>query len=572
VLLIAAGWIWLTRREPVREVSRIVPVTSYPGDEREPSLSPDGRQVAFSWGGEKDDNQDIYVKFLGELHPLRLTTDPAEDGYPVWSPDGQKIAFVRRHAGTQAEIILISSLGGGERILKQIRLGAWIAGRMLAWSPDGRSLCFVNEVGASGLHTLFLLSLDSGEVRQLLPEQDNGEGDSSPAFSPDGRWVAFARFTFPSYSELLLQRLSPKITPIGAPLSIKEAGVNPKAPVWMPDGKRLLFIEGSRILIAELGGAPARPFYVSSARFDELTLAGSAQRPRLVASLHTKANEIWTIPLDAKRTGRHGNAERMVPSTAGEGHPLFSPDGRYLAFRSNRGGRAEIWLADSDGANPRQLTHLSAYVTGYPHWSSDGQFIVFHARFLGEAQLYIARVADGATRQVTRSKPGFQTPSWSRDGRTLYSNALANGETFIYSVPAEGGVPKPLWEGADAVEVPGRNLLIYDKEDKGGIYARSLSGDATKNPERLLVADFYAPWGGFQAFEDGVYYVGYATGGRPRAFRFYSFQTRKSVDIAPSPSNLDMGLTVTPDRSRLAFGVNERGSEDLFEIEIREGG
>ena len=171
---------------------------------------------------------------------------------------------------------------------------------MLAWSADGRSLCFVNEVGASGRHALFLLSLDSGEMRRLLPEQDNGEGDASPAFSPDGRWLAFGRFTFPSCSELLLQRLSPKMKPIGAPLSIKEAGVNPKAPVWMPDGKRLLFIEGGRIMIAEAGGVSAQPFYISSARFDEVTLGGSAQRPRLVASFHTKANEIWTIPLDAK--------------------------------------------------------------------------------------------------------------------------------------------------------------------------------------------------------------------------------------------------------------------------------
>jgi Tol biopolymer transport system component len=63
-------------------------VTSYPGDEREPSLSPDSRQVAFSWDGE-DGRRHIYVKLLGEERPLRLTQDPGEDSFPAWSPNGK---------------------------------------------------------------------------------------------------------------------------------------------------------------------------------------------------------------------------------------------------------------------------------------------------------------------------------------------------------------------------------------------------------------------------------------------------------------------------------------------------
>ncbi len=98
---------WIVRPKPVSGVTGISHITTYPGDEREPSLSPDGRQVAFSWGGEKDQNRDIYVALVGEQQPIRLTNDPAEDGYPAWSPDGKQIAFIRRRAGTLAEIILI---------------------------------------------------------------------------------------------------------------------------------------------------------------------------------------------------------------------------------------------------------------------------------------------------------------------------------------------------------------------------------------------------------------------------------------------------------------------------------
>ena len=163
----------------------IRPVTTFPGDEREPSLSPDGRQVAFSWEGKKGDNRDIYVALLGEQDPLRVTFDSAEDAYPAWSPDGKHIAFIRRRAGDRADIMLVSSLGCRERKLREIRLGGWLATRMLAWSPDGKWLCFTNAVGALSHHALFLVSPESGEVKRLLPEGDNGLGDSSLAFR---RW------------------------------------------------------------------------------------------------------------------------------------------------------------------------------------------------------------------------------------------------------------------------------------------------------------------------------------------------------------------------------------------------
>ena len=569
LILIAAGWLWPARRNTVSSVARISPVTTYPGDESQPSLSPDGRQVAFSWGGEKGDNRDIYIAFLGEQHPVRLTTDPADDNYPAWAPDGKHIAFIRHRVGTQADIILIPAIGGPERILRRIRLAAWLSGRMLAWSPDGKWLCFTNEVGTSGHHVLFLLSPESGAVRQLLAEQDNGLGDSSPAFSPDGRWLAFGRFIGPAVSRLLLQPLSPDLTREGSPLVVADAGINPRAPVWMLDGKELFFLEGSRIMRSEAGG-PAKSFYVSRSAFDELTLA--APGPRLVASVQNGSNDIWTIPLDAKGLTAAGNAQPTVQSTAGESHPRFSPDGRMLAFQSDRSGKSEIWLADSNGENPRQLTHLSAYIAGFPHWSPDGQFLVFHARVPEvheEPQLYVVRVQDGVTTQVTHGKPGLTTPSWSMDGQTIYANAFEGGETHIYSLPAAGGARRLLWEGADAVESPGRKLLIYDKEDKAGVYTRSLAGDPAQNPERLLVNDFFAPWGGFIPVEDGIYYVGYTAAGIPRAFRFHSFATGVSVDVAPAPANLDIGLTVTPDRSRLAYSTKAEGGQDLVEIELR---
>src|SRR5207344_326294 len=97
LLAAAAVAVWLYRSTTkVPEVPpTVVPLTSYPGSESQPSFSRDGNQVAFSWDGEKQDNFDIYIKLIGPDKPLRLTHDPASDSNPAWSPDGRSLVFVR---------------------------------------------------------------------------------------------------------------------------------------------------------------------------------------------------------------------------------------------------------------------------------------------------------------------------------------------------------------------------------------------------------------------------------------------------------------------------------------------
>ena len=561
-----AIWAWLHGRNTDLKVVGISRITTYSGDEREPSLSPDGREVAFSWEGETGDNRDVYIKHIGQHDPVRLTNDSAEDAQPAWSPDGKSIAFLRRRSGTRADIMLVPAIGGTERKLREIRLGKWLNTRVLAWTPDGKWICFTDETAVSGHHRLFLLSPESNAVRLLLPEEENGIGDSSPAFSPDTRWLAYARFQYPFNSKLLIQRLSPDLIPQGTPLVIKDAGVNPKAPVWMSAGRRILFLDGSRIMDAEIGGS-AHPLYVSPSVFGELTLATSSRR--LLAPMQSVGGEIWMLPLGGQWLKIRGSAYRILQSSSGEGQPRFSPDGRSLAFTSDRSGASEVWIADSDGSRPRQLTYKSFHIAGYVRWSPDSKLVAFHGRLPSEPQIYTARIADGLVTQLTHRKPGLMAPSWASDGMSIYADALENGKNRTYRVPVPGGEPQLLFEGSDAIELPARNLLIFEKEDESGIYYRSLIGDIAKNPEHLIVSDYHTPWGGFYPVDNGIYYIGSTSAGRALAFRFYSFDTGSSMDVGAAPNNLGVGLAVTPDRTRLAYSTNSRGSEDLIQIDFR---
>ena len=161
----AAVSLYVFRLRPFsRAPMRTSPLTSLPGQERYPSFSPDGNQIAFAWDGGNGDNQDIYIKVVGAGVPLRLTTHPAADQKPVWSSDGRHIAFVR-FSEEGSGIFVIPALGGPERKIGSfIPEHEWAAGP--SWSPDGRTLA-LSESQAQGPLSIVLLSMDSLEKRRL---------------------------------------------------------------------------------------------------------------------------------------------------------------------------------------------------------------------------------------------------------------------------------------------------------------------------------------------------------------------------------------------------------------------
>ena len=118
LVLGAAYWLGSSgaERQPLPATLQSVPVTSYPGIERTPAISPNGDQVAFSWNGPSQDNFDIYVQLIGAGRPLRLTSNPAEEARPVWSADGRYIAFLRLSSG-KFDVTMVPALGGAERKL-----------------------------------------------------------------------------------------------------------------------------------------------------------------------------------------------------------------------------------------------------------------------------------------------------------------------------------------------------------------------------------------------------------------------------------------------------------------------
>ena len=175
---------WFLRRSTVPEKvatpSFPQPLTAYPGTERFPALTPDGKLIAFTWNGDQLENEDIYVRQTIESELVRLTSHPGADQMPTWSPDGHYIAFLRsaEKKGNPRHLMVIPALGGTEREIALVDDG-------LDWSPDGQYLAISGLNESGGGMGIFLISID-GNVRRRLtsPPPKGGSFDSTPRYSP----------------------------------------------------------------------------------------------------------------------------------------------------------------------------------------------------------------------------------------------------------------------------------------------------------------------------------------------------------------------------------------------------
>ena len=203
VIVGVTAWLLLSQRpSPGLAPMRPVALTSLTGAEFFPTFSPDGEQVAFSWNGTKQDNWDVYVTLVGSSDVRRLTSDPGEDARPAWSRDGRQIAFVRQRAD-DSTIHLVSPLGGAER-----RVGDFSGADSLDWSPDGQWLAvgnsgrlnfgflFLLRPAGKGPRGIHLVSVADGAARPLIVSKPN-RVDTKPAFSPDGRRLAYVSCELP---------------------------------------------------------------------------------------------------------------------------------------------------------------------------------------------------------------------------------------------------------------------------------------------------------------------------------------------------------------------------------------
>ncbi len=560
------GWLFRGPARKLPAAPEVVTLTSYVGFETSPSFSPDGNQVAFAWNGEKQDNYDIYVKLIGSPTPLRLTTDPADDVCPAFSPDGRSIGFLRVSKEQHATFIVIPAIGGPERIVAEnlYYFGQWT--NSFAWFPDGKWVV-TGTSSAQSPGGLSLLSTDTGETRSLTSPPPKSGPDNVPAVSPDGRTIAFSRLTGYSAAEIYLLDLTEDLKPKGEPRRLTSLKGAVYGFAWTPNGREVIFSylvfdsRGATLWKLPASGAaePEQlPFNTGQALFPAISRSGNRlayQRLMVVA-------KICRLSLSGPGVAS-GPATRFIASTRWDLAAQYSPDGKRIAFASDRSGTDGIWVSDADGSRPVELFSWRGEATGVPCWSADGQRVAF-ASGVGNREIYSIRASGGKPVRLTTDSAAYETSSWSRDGQWVYFSSDRTGRSELWKVSAAGGEAVQVSRNGGEVgfeSADGKSIYYTKAEPSTGLWKMPLSGG-----EESLVLPAMAGLC-FSPVTDGIYFIPVAGADGKSSLQFLSFATSKVQAVAPIPRPTFFGFSVSPDGRSVLFSQADEIGIDLMLVE-----
>jgi len=554
---------------------RITPFTSYVGEVAYPSFSPDGRQVVFTWNGEKQDNYDLYIKLIGGGDPLRLTRNPAYDSWAAWSPDGRQIAFSRWFVGKpEAQILVIPALGGAERLIGTGLVPEIWPIPVFAWSRDSRwLLCGYPE--SVTRTALTRIAVDTGERQRLSTPPQGWWGDDSPVLSPDGSELAFIRRHGPQEGNVYLLALTPDFLAAGEPRQITHEDCCVSNPLWTAGGREILYLKRDTDITAMYRVAPspgARPRPVTTIGTLGAQFSASPQADKLIYVSGAMDSDLWRVELPAVAGPSDGHDRVLAPtrvlsSSRMDAMPDFSPDGKRVAFCSNRSGSMEIWVADADGTNTRQVTSFDGPQALLPRWSPDGTQIAFHANTPGDRDIYVISAEGGKPRQMTTSAINYAA-SWSHDGTWLYFTSDRTGEFQCWKMPSRGGPAVQLTRqgGYGGIESSDGKLLYYAKTFASGVIWQVPVEGGEEKPVHPAVRSFRVAWN-FAVTAKGIYTA--ATENALAGFSLLLFHPASGeIEVLGRiPKSLGRSLAVSPDDRWFLFQDFPAGHGDLMLVE-----
>ena len=495
-------------------------LTNNPGTEYFPSLSPDGKDIAYA--AESDGSFDIFVQRVGGKRRENLTANSkADDTQPAFSPNGELIAF--RSEREPKGIYTIEVSGDNLKHVSDF-------GFHPSWSPDGKSLVVSSfgrdqpTVRTSPGQNLSIIDIETGSRREILSAEA-----TFPAWSPNGHRIAywFHSGTFGRRDIATIPANG------GEPVIVaKDFAVSNWNPVWSPDGKYLYFVSsrgGSmnfwRVAIDEESGAVSgdpEPIGAPSTYSRHLTFSRNGKRMAYVQTdnrsniqgvnfdahtLKTVGEPFWITegtreisraelspdgtqfvmrlirPTqdDLVISSRDGREWRDVTNDEPfDRYVRWSPDGKRLAFFSDRNGGGQVWISNADGTGLRQMTFDAdpEYATGFPVWSPDGtRLIVYHNGVTSLLETSEENIGQVVSTLPAPNAERIVAWDWSPDGKKL-AGVIAAGErrsigfysfdTNRYEAMVENNDEVPSWlpDSRHLIYADGRKIFMIDTETR----------------------------------------------------------------------------------------------------------
>lgn len=454
---IGAGVMWMLTPAvpaPVTRLSFTLPQAQSlsSGDRSVAAIAPDGTQVAYVAAPAA-----IYLRSMAALesHPIRGTEGLGNLGEPVFSPDGQSIVF---HAS-------------GDQTLKTIRVDGGVAVTLcravfpygVSWGANG--ILFV-EPGKGVMRVA-----PAGGEPQVLIRLDAGEAAQSPQFLPDGQHVLFTLAKGHSPDRWDRAAVVVQNVATGQRTTVLEGGSDAR---YVPTGHLVYALTGNLFAIAfdvaRLRTSGAAVPVVEGVRRGAADTTGTAQfSVALNGSLMYVPGPL-SGRFDLGLTDIKGTVEPLhLPPDSYEA-PRVSPDGGRVAFGTDDGREAAVWIYELSGRAPlRKLTFGGN--NRYPTWSPDGTRVTFQSDRDGDAAVFWQPLSGGAVERLTTPRPGesHEPEAWSPDGRVLLFSIATARDVSLWTLTLPSRIAAPF----NAVRSSTRTGAVFSNDGRWVAYARS---------------------------------------------------------------------------------------------------
>jgi len=461
---------------PPVPVPKLSQITFSESIEQYPAWSPNGNELAFS--REEAGIRSIFLKDLSSGDERRITCGAFDDIQPSWSPDGRTILFVRsRTPGrrlepgdvfglffdgniwsvdveTQKETLLIQNAFNPE------------------YSPDGKQIAC--DASWAGPRRVWAVDPRGQNPKQLTSDNSEGVNHVRPRWSPDGTRIVFQNIERTKFDIRVFDLATSNS------VWVTNDAVQDLNPVWSPSGEFIYFssYRGGGINIwraaisADLSHVGA-PHQLTLGAGQDVEIAVSREAKRLAFSILRQNANIWKLPVIPETGRADGTPEQVVTTTREDSRGAWSPDGKTIAFNSDRTGEMNIWLLDLESGRSRQVTKGSGG-DFQANWSPDGKRIAFFSSRAGTADVWSVDVETGEIEQLTSSESVNVNPFYSPDGKMIAYHSDQTGRPEVWVMNSDGSGQRQLGDSG----VIG-HFVRWSREGDAVIY-RSPGGGAPR--------------------------------------------------------------------------------------------
>jgi len=542
-----------------------VPFATAMGVNDTPSFSPDGSKVVFTAVGVRDKHSTIYWKDLHGGNEVRMTRGLRDDINPVWGPGGAWIAYRERLDDGRTDIRLVRPTGTDDHLFATTAPDLPCTTGM-TWANDGKSLIISDREGSGQPAALFRFAFDTGQRQKVTRPPLGSLGDCGPSVSPDGRLLAFARWQRYEVSDVYLQPLRPDNTAAGPASPLTSGNKGAVSTAWTPDGRYVLFsapFDDAKLWRVRCCRLTAPEFLSTggeNAHHPAISKTGDIVFSRQVLNIALRE-----LRLNDRYEVMTGPA--LLPGSSGvDSVPDLSPDGRRLAFASNRSGSYEIWTADADGEAARQLTRFGAH-SGHPTWSPDGRRIAFQSNRSGAYQIYLIASGEQDARPFTSGPGSHQAPRWSADGNWLYFQSNRDGRDLLYRMALAGGEIQPAGprDGPLYEPWPARDGLYFVR---GASRQRRLCWSNEDGTDENCQAEL-VHYSAFAILDGARLFVTHAADSDKWEIRRVRGNQSSSRLLFAAPWPVG-SLSVSRDGHKIVFSTQQQWTKDLFLTKLPE--